>query len=159
MHIRFFLLLTLLLTALIHGCAGKTVEQKTTGKDFILLNPFKDDPDNPSPHNPLIKKFGDTREVRTYIRLNGKYLSGVFLTIDEAINLYTAEFSLYSSEDTKRIIENLKHHRYILAASDRLHEPIYSYTGRFVTDFSHSEGLIHTTRILPNGRRIHSVIK
>lgn len=37
--------------------------------DFVLVHPFKDDPDNPSPHNPFIKKFGDIPEVRTYIRL------------------------------------------------------------------------------------------
>ena len=69
--------------------------------DFVLVNPFKDDPDNPSPHNPFIRKFGDIPEVRTYIRLKQKFLYGIGLNIDEAIELYTAEAHLYPSLEAK----------------------------------------------------------
>ena len=60
---------------------GQSVHSNTKAKkpkeDFIIgFNPFKDDPDNPSPHNPLVKKFGDIPQVRTYIQLQRKYLSG-----------------------------------------------------------------------------------
>ena len=43
-------------------------KQDTQKADFIIgFNPLRDDPDNPSPHNPLVRKFGDIPEVRTYI--------------------------------------------------------------------------------------------
>ena len=69
--------------------------------DFVLVNPFTDDPDNPSPHNPFIKKFGDIPEVRTYIRLQKKFRYGIGLNVDEAIELYTAEAHLYPSLEAK----------------------------------------------------------
>ena len=69
--------------------------------DFVLVNPFTDDPDNPSPHNPFIKKFGDIPEVRTYIRLQKKFRYGIGLNVDEAIELYTAEAYLYPSLEAK----------------------------------------------------------
>ena len=69
--------------------------------EFVLVHPFKDDPDNPSPHNPFIKKFGDLPEVRTYIRLKRKFLYGIGLNVDEAIELYTAEAYLYPSLEAK----------------------------------------------------------
>ena len=76
--------------------------------DFVLVNPFTDDPDNPSPHNPLIRKFGDIPEVRTYIRLKQKFYSGIGLNIDEAIELYTAEAYLYPSDATKANLKRWK---------------------------------------------------
>lgn len=77
-------------------------KQDTQKADFIIgFNPLRDDPDNPSPHNPLVKKFGDIPEVRTYIRLKQKLGSGIGLNIDEAIELYTAEVHLYPSLEAK----------------------------------------------------------
>ena len=78
-----------------------SVRDKQEVPDFVLVNPFTDDPDNPSPHNPLIKKFGDVPEVRTYIRLKQKFLYGIGLNVDEAIELYTAESHLYPSLEAK----------------------------------------------------------
>ena len=69
--------------------------------EFVLVNPFKDDPDNLSPHNPFIRKFGDIPEVRTYIRLKQKFLYGIGLNVNEAIELYTAEAYLYPSLEAK----------------------------------------------------------
>ena len=69
--------------------------------EFVLVHPFKDDPNNPSPHNPFIKKFGDIPEVRTYLRLKHKLERGVGLNIDEAVELYTAEAYLYPTPATK----------------------------------------------------------
>ncbi len=69
--------------------------------EFVLVNPFKDDPDNPSPHNPLVRKFGNIPEVRTYIRLQQKFLYGIGLNVDEAIEFYTAEAHLYPSLEAK----------------------------------------------------------
>ena len=76
--------------------------------EFVLVNPFRDDPNNPSPHNPLVKKFGDIPEVRTYIRLKQKFLSGIGLSIDEAIELYTAEAFLYPSDATKSELKKVE---------------------------------------------------
>ena len=76
--------------------------------DFVLVNPFTDDPDNPSPHNPLIRKFGDIPEVRTYMRLKQKFLYGIGLNVDEAIELYTAEAYLYPSDATKANLKRWK---------------------------------------------------
>ena len=73
-----------------------------------VINPLTDDPDNPSPHNPLIKKFGDIPEVRTYIRLKQKLGRGIGLNIDEAIELYTAEVYLYPTPDAKEMLKDLK---------------------------------------------------
>ena len=69
--------------------------------DFVLVRPFKDDPDNPSPHNPLVRKFGDIPEVRTYIRLQQKFLYGIGLNVNEAVELYTVEAHLYPSLEAK----------------------------------------------------------
>ena len=69
--------------------------------EFVLVHPFKDDPENPSPHNPLVRKFGDIPEVRTYIRLQQKFLYGIGLNVNEAIELYTAEAHLYPSLEAK----------------------------------------------------------
>ena len=75
--------------------------------DFIIgFNPLKDDPDNPSPHNPLVKKFGDIPEVRTYIRLQQK-LHNVGLTLDESIELKKADVHLYPSDAGKAGLKDL----------------------------------------------------
>lgn len=77
------------------------VVDKQKSSDFVFVNPFTDDPDDPSPRNPLVKKFGDIPEVRTYIRLKHKFLYGIGLNVDEAIELYTAEAHLYPSLEAK----------------------------------------------------------
>ena len=105
--------------------------------DFVLVNPFTDDPDNPSPHNPLIRKFGDLPEVRTYMRLKQKLGRGIGLNIDEAIELYTAEAYLYPSDATKA---NLKRWKKDKERYERLgismDGPVLRYTG----ETSHSNG-------------------
>ena len=68
--------------------------------DFVLVNPFKDNADNPSPHNPLVQKFGNIPEVRTYIRLTQR-MHNIGLNVNEAIELYTAEAHLYPTSDVK----------------------------------------------------------
>ena len=111
-----FIFLTLL-----SGCSVKHVDaplqnttpvsdkQEAPKEDFIPgFHPFKDDPDNPSPHNPLVRKFGDIPAVRTYIRLKQKLRHGHGLNIDEAIELYTAEAHLYPSDATKANLKRWK---------------------------------------------------
>ena len=84
----------------------------TKKEDFIIgFNPLRDDPDNPSPYNPLVKKFGDIPEVRTYIRLKQKLGSGIGLNIDEAIELYTAEVHLYPTPVAKAMLKSLESDR------------------------------------------------
>ena len=116
--------------------------------DFVLVNPFTDDPDNPNPHNPFIKKFGDIPEVRTYMRLKQKFYSGIGLKIDEAIELYTAEAYLYPSDATKA---NLKRWKKDKARYERLgismDEPVLRYTG----ETSNSNG--RKTTIHPDGSK------
>lgn len=82
-------------------------KQDTQKADFIIgFNPLRDDPDNPSPHNPLVRKFGDIPEVRTYIRLQQK-LHNVGLTLDESIELKKAEVHLYPSDAGKAGLKDL----------------------------------------------------
>lgn len=115
------LLGSFLLIIMFFGCSVKHIEeplqetrlasdkQVPPKKDFIPgFHPFKDDPDNPSPHNPLVKKFGDIPEVRTYIRLQQKFRSGPGLNIDEAIALYTAEVFLYGTPEAKQSLKQFK---------------------------------------------------
>jgi hypothetical protein len=84
-------------------------KQETPKEDFIPgFHPFKDDPDNPSPHNPLVRKFGDIPEVRTYIRLKQKFEHGIGLNIDEAIELHTAEAYLYPTDAAKANLKQWK---------------------------------------------------
>ncbi len=110
-----------LLIIMFFGCSAKHVEeplqetrladdkQTPPKEDFIPgFHPFKDDPDNPSPHNPLVKKFGDIPEVRTYIRLKQKFIDGIGLNIDEAIEFYTAEAHLYPSREAKARLKSWK---------------------------------------------------
>lgn len=100
-----------LISLLLSGCSVRHVEvplqntittpNKQELPDFVIVHPLTDDPDNPSPHNPIIKKFGDIPEVLTYIRLQRKFLFGIGLNVDEAIELYTAEAYLYPSLEAK----------------------------------------------------------
>lgn len=120
--------------------AHLNAKTKKPKEDFIIgFNPFKDDPDNPSPHNPLVKKFGDIPQVRTYIRLQRKYLSGKPLTIDEAIDLFTADLYLYPRQQrTKNWLKYLKERKRHLEANGRLDEFEWKYTGSTSYDFTHS---------------------
>ena len=124
----------------VHSSQQKSGKTKKPKEDFIIgFNPFKDDPDNPSPHNPLVKKFGDTPQVRTYIRLQRKYLSGKPLTIDEAIDLFTADLYLYPRQQrTKNWLKYLKKRKRYLEANGRLDEFEWKYTGSTSYDFTHS---------------------
>ena len=54
----------------------------------------------------LVKKFGDIPQVRTFIRLQRKYLSRKPLIIDEAIALLAADLYLYQHKSTE---EHLKY--------------------------------------------------
>ena len=115
----------------VHFSQQKTGKTEKPKEDFIIgFNPFKDDPDNPSPHNPLVKKFGDIPQVRTYIQLQRKYLSGKPLTIDEAIDLFTADLHLYPQQQrTKNWLKYLKKRKKVLEASGELDEFEWKYTG------------------------------
>lgn len=127
------LLIFFLFVIVLSGCGVRQVneslpntadvheKQATPKEDFIPgFHPFKDDPDNPSPHNPLVRKYGDIPEVRTYIRLKQKLAYGHGLNIDEAIELYTAEYHLYPSDTTKANLKKWKkdRERYIRLAVD-----------------------------------------
>ena len=126
---------------------------KGAKEDFIIgFNPFKDDPDNPSPHNPLVKRFGNNPQVRTYIRLQRKYLSGKPLTIDEAIDLLTAELYLYSWQVTKTRLKYLKEHKRDLEASGRLDEFEWKYTGTTSVDHT-QKGYTIKTHTRPDGSK------
>ena len=108
----------LILITLLSGCSAKHLDEplqsptpvpdKQKSPDVARVNPLTDDPDNPSPHNPFVKKFGDIPEVRTYIRLQQKFLYGIGLSVDEAIELYTAEVHLYPSDATKSNLKRWK---------------------------------------------------
>ena len=129
---------------------GKTKKPK---EDFIIgFNPFKDNPDNPSPHNPLIKKFGDIPQVRTYIRLQRKYLTGKPLTIDEAIDLLAAEQHLYQWQTTKARLRHLKEHKRELEASGKLDEFEWKYTGTTSVDYT-QKGYTIKTHTRPDGSK------
>ena len=137
----------------VHSSKGANAKVKKPKEDFIIgFNPFKDDPDNPSPHNPLVKKFGDIPQVRTYIRLQRKYLSGKPLTIDEAIDLHAAEHHLYQWQTTKARLQYLKKHKKELEASGRLDEFEWKYTGTTSVDYTR-KGYTIKTHTYPNGSK------
>ena len=137
----------------VHLAKGANAKAKKPKEDFIIgFNPFKDDPDNPSPHNPLVKKFGDISQVRTYIRLQRKYLSGKPLTIDEAIDLFTADLYLYSHQSTKARLKYLKQHKKDLERSGRLDEFEWKYTGSTSTDYTR-KGYTIKTHTHPDGSK------
>lgn len=103
----------LVLTVCLYGCGGKHVSEpslngipsrlQVSDESFVLCNPLTD-----SPHNPLIRKFGDIPQVRTYMTLQRKFLTGTPLTIDEAIALTAADLYLYPSERTAKRLKRLK---------------------------------------------------
>lgn len=137
----------------VHSSKGENAKAKKPKEDFIIgFNPFKDDPDNPSPHNPLVKKFGDIPQVRTYIRLQRKYLSGKPLTIDEAIELHTVDLYLYRHKGTKAWLKYLKKHKRHLEASGRLDEFEWKYTGSTSTDYTR-KGYTIKTHTHPDGSK------
>ena len=137
-----------------HLSTTKNTKAIPPKEDFIIgFNPFKDDPDNPSPHNPLIKKFGDIPQVRTYMRLQRKYLSGISLTIDEAIELHTVEFYLYPHPSTEAHLKYLKKHKKELEASGQTAEFEWKYTGTTHVDYSRSDGYTIKTEIRPDGSK------
>lgn len=131
----------LILITLLSGCSARHVNEplqntvpvsdKQEPPDVAIVNPLTDDPDNPSPHNPFIKKFGDTPEVRTYLRLKQKLGRGVGLTIDEAIELYTAEVHLYPTPAATEILKELKadKERY-----ERLGIPVRGHLPSYILD-------------------------
>ena len=154
-----------MLTLLLSGCGARPVNRtvqntsfdtQDSKEPFILVNPFKDNPDDPSPHNPLIKKFGDIPQVRTYMRLQQKMLSGAPLTRDEVIAFFTAEFHLYPSPSTaealKRQKESKKRDKKLGLSSDL---PVFRYTGKKIIDFSRVDhgGSISVTIIDPDGTK------
>ena len=154
-----------MLTILLSGCGARHVNRtvqntsfdtQDSKEPFILVNPFKDNPDDPSPHNPLIKKFGDIPQVRTYMRLQQKMLSGTPLTRDEVIVLFTAEFHLYQSPSTaealKREKESKKRDKKLGFSSDL---PVFRYTGKKIIDFSRVNrgGSISVMMIDPDGTK------
>ncbi len=132
----FFILITLL-----SGCSGRHVNEplqnttavpdKQESPDIVLVNPLTDDPNNPSPHNPLIKEFGDVPEVRTYLRLTQKLGRGIGLSIDEAIELYTAEVHLYPTPAAREMLKDLKadKNRY-----ERLGIPVRRHLPSYILD-------------------------
>ncbi len=138
----------------VHLPPEKSAKAKKPKEDFIIgFNPFKDDPDNPSPHNPLIKKFGDIPQVRTFMRLQRKYLSGTSLTIDEAIELHTVDFYLYPHPSTEARLKYLKKHKKELEASGQTAEFEWKYTGTTHVDYSRSDGYTIKTEIRPDGSK------
>lgn len=137
----------------VHLSQRKPKKIKKPKEDFIIgFNPFKDDPDNPSPHNPLVKKFGDIPQVRTYIRLQRKYLTGKPLTIDEAIDLLAAEQHLYQWQTTKARLRHLKEHKRELEASGKLDEFEWKYTGTTSVDYT-QKGYTIKTYTRPDGSK------
>ena len=138
----------------VHPSTDKNVKTKPTKEDFIIgFNPFKDDPDNPSPHNPLIKKFGNIPQVRTFMRLQRKYLSGTSLTIDEAIELHTVDLYLYPHPSTEAHLKYLKKHKKALETSGRVAEFEWKYTGTIHVDYSRSDGHTIKTEVRPDGSK------
>lgn len=137
----------------VHLSKYKNATAKKPKENFIIgFNPFKDNPDNLSPHNPLVKKFGDIPQVRTYIRLQRKYLSGKPLTIDEAIDLHAAEYQLYQWQKTEAWLKYLKNRKKVLEASGKLDEFEWKYTGSTTTDYTR-KGYTIKTHTHPDGSK------
>ncbi len=161
MKTLFTLLVCFMIVTLLSGCsmrhANTTVapDQQDSQEPFVIVNPYRDDPDNPSPHNPYIKKHGDIPEVRTYLRLKQKLLSGTPLTVDEAIALFTADLYLTPSSAKKETLKGLKE-------TKRRHEklgfpddaPVLTYTGRVSHFFDRGVANYYNVRTLPDGTRV-----
>ena len=137
-----------------HANTPAAPEQQGFQEPFVLVNPLRDDPDNPSPHNPYIKKYGDIPEVRTYLRLKQKLLTTP-LTVDEAIELFTAELYLTRSSATKTILKSLKEtkdrHEKLGFPAD---SPVLTSTGRVSHFYNQGPSGYYNVRTLPDGTRI-----
>lgn len=148
----FFVIITVL-----SGCGARSINTpaQSAKEPFVLFNPLTDDPDNPSPHNPLIKKYGDIPEVRTYIRYYQKFRSGTPLTVDEAIAFRTADLYLYPYAPTEEILEALKstkkRHEALGFSADT---PVYKYTGGVTHYYHRGASGYYNVRTLPDGTRI-----
>ena len=141
------------------GCTARSIntpnenvkEAESVKEPFVIVNPFRDDPDNPSPHNPLIKRFGDIPEVRTYMRLKQKLLNTPGLTLNEAIAYYTAELHLYQYDSSRNILNGLKESKKTSGFPDDA--IVFRYTGITQHDLVRGD---RVTRILPDGTKIIS---
>ena len=160
MKTLFALLVCFLILTVLSGCSTRHAnttaapDQQESQEPFVIVNPFRDDPDNPSPHNPLIKRFGDIPEVRTYMRLKQKLLNTPGLTSDEAIAYYTAELHLYQYDSSRNILNRLKESRKTNKASGLPDDAIvFRYTGITQQDLVRGDRI---TRILPDGTKIIS---
>ena len=148
------------------GCSARHVneapqnttegDKKVSAKPFVLVNPMRDNPDNPNRHNPLIKKFGDIPEVRTYMRLKQKYYNGIGMTLDEAIELYTAETHLYPTPAAKARLKRWKkdRERYIKEGILFDDTPILRYIGGTSHYYHRGPSGYYNVRTLPDGTRI-----
>ena len=148
------------------GCSARHVnetpqsttkgDKKVSSEPFVLVNPMRDNPDNPNPHNPLIKKFGDIPEVRTYMRLKQKYYSGLGMTVDEAIELYTAETYLYPTPAAKARLKRWKKDRarYIKEGILFHDTPVLRYIGGTTHYYHRGPSGYYNVRTLPDGTRI-----
>ncbi len=160
MKTLFALLVCFLILTVLSGCSTRHAnttaapDQQESQEPFVIVNPFRDDPDNPSPHNPLIKRFGDIPEVRTYIRLKQKLVNTSGLTADEAIAYFTAELHLYQYDYSRNILNRLKKSKKTNKAFGQPDDEIvFRYTG--ITQHNLVRG-DNVTRILPDGTKIIS---
>ena len=144
------------------GCTARSInmpnenvkETESVKEPFVIVNPFRDDPENPSPHNPLIKRFGDIPEVRTYMRLKQKLVNTSGLTSDEAIAYFTAELHLYQYDSSRNRLNRAKESKKTNKASGLPDNAIvFRYTGITVLDLVRGDNI---TRILPDGTKIIS---
>lgn len=148
----FFTLITVL-----SGCGARSINApaQSAKEPFVLFNPLTDDPDNPSPHNPLIKKYGDIPEVRTYIKYYQKLHSGTPLTVDEAIAYYSADLYLYPYPATEVILKTLKdtkkRHEALGFPADT---PVLRYPGGTSHYYSRGASGYYNVKTLPDGTRI-----
>ncbi|MXV73396.1 hypothetical protein F4Z99_03850 [Candidatus Poribacteria bacterium] len=161
------LLVCFMIVTMLSGCSTRHAnaplpntptahDQQDPPDPFVLVNPMRDDPDNPSPHNPLIKKFGDIPEVRTYMRLKQKYYTGTGMTSDEAIELYTAEAHLYPSDATKAKLKMWEkdRERYIKEGIPLGETPVLRYAGSTSHFYHRGPSGYYNVRTLPDGTRI-----
>ena len=139
------------------GCSAKGINTsaESAKEPFVLFNPLTDDPDNLSPYNPLVKKYGDIPEVRTYIRYYQKLYSGTPLTVDEAIAFYSADLYLYPYAPTEEILKTLKgtkkRHEALGFPADT---PVLRYKGGTSHYYHRGVSGYYNVRTLPDGTRI-----
>lgn len=145
------------LIIVLSGCGVRSINApaQSAKEPFVLFNPLADDPDNPSPHNPLIKKYGDIPEVRTYIKYYQKLHNGTPLTVDEAIAYYSADLYLYPYPPTEVILKTLKdtkkRHEALGFSADT---PVLRYPGGTSHYYSRGPSGYYNVKTLPDGTRI-----